>query len=863
MLRSFFSNRILKGLTYSILGLPLLIYLTLSTIFPNLSIIKFVIGIVALFFVPGYLLINELRLDEFKESQIGLSLAFGLVIQTINAYILYIIETFARYNYVDFDIYIVSATVIETILLMPFVKLKIPAFTVHRNWKQIFPLRSSLLFVLFLLTLTGSIYFQSLNNSALKPDGALYCDVARSIINSGKFSSLIVNDGNIYPYTDQVGLLPHVGTPLVLSTFFLIGDASYETAKLGLALLGALFVYLVYEITKLSFDKKAAIISIFIVAIHPLLRYYSGILYGPEMFSAFFTFLSLILIIRAVRRSSFICTILAGVTLFFSNFVWGGDTIALLGTFALILAFSTPAKPLRKRFLILLGTGLPFILLLFGMRLSAHIQLWVAMVASVYVSIAILHLMLRGNYSKHVLIVTTVFIVLTQLYFFRSYLNPQAYISHVNPPTQLLEASILSDTQSIIVRFTDYIWPNLNSYILPIVLISALLSIAWINTKGIIPYFFVFSSILTRLLLLPGTNMMISEDRFYISITIAFIMMSANFFSRILIHPVFSRQVKIRFKIGEKLPTNINISASIITAILLMILLISSYKPYANYVSTFETLSVEENGWQPVIDWIKNNSTKSDVFLTTGSSRLWAWFTNREFVGISVIKNGTLLKNSEIGAKELLDLVHSYNVTYIIFDSTVQAYGAFLNGLSNFYKHYGRETFWLLDYCDQAIALQTVMSSSSKANSGVIVLYKVIGERDQTLFEDNEFRNWKNASGSLNIENENLTVITSNEETWGNYAYLIFEIPLMIPENAFVKVSILNISSPLVMGGIHMKFSDGVEVTRLYTSSGTYVASLSDYGGKSVSYIYLYALLENTVGKHMVSYGPLEIFTIK
>ncbi len=853
----------LGPVTFSLVSIPYLSFLIISGLDPSALPMKFIVGAIALLVLPGYLLLEALRLDDIRESWLGFSLILGLVLQVMNVFALYSFETFVRIGSIDFILFLVILTWFEAAFLLwrvgPFALSRTPIIKLE----DILSNRSVLLTLLFFVTLALNLYFQQFNVSAILPDGALYLDISRFIVKTGHASSLVINDGSPYAFVNQIGLPIHTGVTLVLSIFLAIGNSSYQSAMFGLSLVEGLFVYLVYEIARVGLSKRAGFAAAAFAIANPLLRYYTSILYGPEILSAFFTLLAILFVTQLVTRKKSPYSILSGVAIFLSFLIWGGDMVSLLIATSLLIAITGVSEPgeTAVKFARGGGTILMFTILGFALRLSSDIGAWVVLITVALTIGLLLAAPGRNTAFLGVLKLVLVFVSLVQLYFFRSYFNPQAYINSSSSPGELLSTSVAFNLSDAASKFAVLVWPNLTALITPVVLVLALLSVLWVEIRTSGTALFVLGWIISRVFFFPGIDFIVTDPRFYLSITVAMIAMAGVMTERLSdqLPDRFAYTVHFAQFIRRNFSLHSETKAALVTMFLLAIIGASSYTLYSNYTATFDALSTSSNGWDPVLSWIAKNTTADTVFLTTSSPRLWAWFADREFVGSSIWRNNQILSLSETNASDISQLIVQYNVSYVIADSTYQGTTLELPALADLYIARPAGSVLPLTWNGAQIALQVVISASSQTNNGVVVAYKVLRGGYITIFYDNIFSNWTNARGIITKFTGNLTVQTLANETWGNYAYLYFNTPASIPPNSFVAVSVLNLSSSRVIGGVALRLSDGSLLYQYFRSPGIYRVSLAGATGKMLVEILLYALLQNITGKQQVSYASTEI----
>lgn len=849
---------------FALVSVPYLITFPVSKLV-NLGLpVQVAVGTVSLLLLPGYLLIEGFRLRNLKDSWFGFSIILGLTLQTLNVFTLYSVETFVNLSYVNFFLYLLLLTWLEVIFLVLLMHSKGVLHSPLITSSNVLPETGMILLFLFIGALLSNLYFQESNSSAVLPDGALYLDVARFLVTTGRLSSLVLNDGSPYSLLNVVGLPIHTGVPMVLSVFMVIGDISYQSAKIGLSLVAALFVYVVYEIAKIGLGKRAGFAAATFVFANSLLRYYTSILFGPEILSAFFTLTAILFVALFVRERGRILSILAGVMIFLSYLVWGVDTVPLLIASAILIAASgvSQSQGILRKLAQFCGPLLVFGILAVALRLSSNLVSWFLLITTILVIVGAFELIgpSDSRFPNAFGIILT-FLGLVQLYFFRSYANPAAYLSLSSSPSQLLGTAISLDLASELSKFALMIWPNLMAQVTSVILITALISILWLDAKSASAPAFVFGWMISRIFLFPGSDFILTDSRFYLSIIVALIVMAGIMTERI--SNQLPDEFVIRTRVIDLLRRDISflpwVKTAIVALFLVSIIIVSSYSLYAGYASTFERLSTASNGWDPILAWINNNTPSNAIFITTGSPRLWAWFADRVFVGASVVKGSQLLDLRAVNAVDFSQLINQYNASYALFDSTYQAAAIELPQLSYLYTPSPVGRILPLTSNGSSLALQVVVTSWSQENGGVVILYKVLKGGYQTIFKDTTFANWTNARGTILASQGNLTVITLNNETWGNYAYLNFKPPVLLPPNSFIEVSVLSISSPLVNGGLAVRFSDGSLVLQYFKSAGTYRISLAQHANKTVTQALLYTLLQNTSGRQWVSYGSIQL----
>ena len=101
------------------------------------------------------------------------------------------------------------------------------------------------------------------------------------------------------------------------------------------------------------------------------------------------------------------------------------------------------------------------------------------------------------------------------------------------------------------------------------------------------------------------------------------------------------------------------------------------YIDYVEGLNTNSKLAFSSNGWEPIRNWIESNSNENDVYLSSASARLWAWYLNKVVVGLTVFEDGVSLPNENITFNHLVVLIQTYNVSFIIVDRSYQSYGSY------------------------------------------------------------------------------------------------------------------------------------------------------------------------------------------
>lgn len=704
--------------------LPIFLYSIVLGLLPNLTAVKFVLGVASMIFVPGYVLISVLGVDKHTESLLGLSLVAGLLVQLGNVFLLYVIEAIVKIGGLNFPLYMLLITTFEVMgrFALPRVTTSIhSAYAVQRTSRK-FKLSTST--SLLLVSFIANLLFQTFNHSAVLPDGALFLDTARYAAETGRFSSHVLNDGT-FTLQNQLGLSFHIGSAMIYSIFFSIGDTSYQVAKWGAALIGALIISPVYEIGKLSYGRIAGLISCALILALPLFRFYSVMLYGPEILSLLLAVFSMLLVLWAVTSKILRLAGLAGAALFFSNLVWVAETVPFVATMALIFAFlgQKRANVWKDRLIQSIAPLILFAVMLGALAVSTNIQLWLLVLSTTF-GLIVTYRYLGVENLKQMALTSITFLTLMQLFLFRFYLLPGAAPSF-EPSSPYFSLKFSTIASTLIV----YVWPYWYFVALPII-IPALLGIFWVTKRALIPYAFLFGWLFTRLTLLPTQSSIYyaNEERFYLSITLFSAIFAGGFFSKagLKLQGMSNTAFLRRQSNVPKILFGSRLRSSLIGVLFVAIVLGSSLPLYSLYLNRFYVNSVEENGLTPVISWIHANTNGNALILTTGSPRLWAWFTDRVMVGTTIVTNNALLALDQIGPTQIVDLISEFSPSFVIFDSTYQAALLFLPRLSYLYGDFPSGKTFTLNTTSKTVYFEAIISSTSAVNNGTVTLYRIV-----------------------------------------------------------------------------------------------------------------------------------------
>jgi hypothetical protein len=256
---------------------------------------------------------------------------------------------------------------------------------------------------------------------------------------------------------------------------------------------------------------------------------------------------------------------------------------------------------------------------------------------------------------------------------------------------------------------------------------------------------------------------------------------------------------------------------------------------------------------EPIIKWIRDNTTSSDRFLATSNSRMLAWFTDRQVFKFTLFNNSAEIPLQDINGSVLTELITNFNITYLIADSIISKNPelSYLFDLSDikiipvFFYNNGQ-------IGDIKFMLEKVVISPT----GKAILYKVIknGSAKFTITRLNELDATFEATGNITIRDGKIDIITGPVK---GVTYLTCKFGSEIETNNTLLIVDVENSTSSVGGALMLKFSNS-EFFISYISPGIFIYKLDSIGGNgTLCSITLYASLRNGEGYFTIRYNGI------
>jgi len=625
--------------------------------------IRLFVGVTSYILIPGFLLVKIIGIDGKFEETFGLSLLFG------------------------FSIQILLMTLFWSLLLEPIDLIMFPFLTTIFVFIMLLKCRGKMqlklhidslpssLFIILILAILVRLYYFLNNVSSMGIDAGLYCDMARTIISSGRYSSKIINDNLLDPFLNVKGLTSYPVTVFSISIFFLIGDISYTSAKMVVFFAGILVVFLIYATTKELFGQKAAQVAGFISSISPTLSYYSSILHGPEILASLYSLATIYFLILGIKRDSKAFYILTSIFTLMTYGAWGAQSyiILLVCLNVVVLFWGYKSKRFCFFFAIL------SLVLFYALRVASALPIHVALTIALIITLIAVYNKSKDKKIQSSCIYFLTTTLLYQLFLLRRHLIPNVQILAsakivFEEPWNVLNVFTFNQRNALI-DFT-YVWRTIfrfwNSFIvmstpiLFLISIFSLLSFSHLKKKlsllsmiGAISLLYSYS--------LPEYVAWFGEvfsDRFLILSVCFLTILSGS------ITEIFEKSEQIIVTLSARHHgITLRFERDKISVICIMILVVISVFPsHIAYLAKFNEGYSDALEWYgaPTISWLKSN-VSSNAIILTGEPRRLAWMVDKIFVG-EKHPSGTL------GLSELLQLIESYNVSHVIVDTFLIKY---------------------------------------------------------------------------------------------------------------------------------------------------------------------------------------------
>ena len=605
-------NRYIENIL--VLSSLLILYVVLQP--PHLVLLRVVVGVLLLIAVPGGALIRMLNVRFSEDLFYGYSSITGLSLQLI----------FIGFGYMlwmnVFNMFIY--TLIATAMFLALLSVKVRLLTVLRDLYLSFRKPTSILYIAAIVL--SLYYILGFSYSSVATDGALYCDIARNIVLRGVFKTNVLND-----------ILAHIGTPIAISIFLLLGGVSQVSANLTALYVSTLTIYPLIDFERRIVRDGLGVVSSILYVVHPMFTLFSSMLFGPEILNILYTLSALIFFTDSIYERSIGKSILAGLALTSLNACWGPETPATLLTLlitSIILGWRSKLINIKTSI-----TIFPSIFILLWFYKVAH--LWIPLAI-----ISILILIYDGRNGKHVLAFYTTVVLASQLFLVRS------IFEH---PLTILEGTFhvfnfLSSINIDVLGRVGYYLSTINLWITPPLIVLTILYLTQIDS-GVkaIPLIFIASHMLLYSLYFPLGWL---ERRFLLS---AFLMMTLT--SSSIINLASSR-IKLRIKITRGSRVFMFKGLKMLSAICIIALLTLTYFTYQyqdvlkiiNQSSTKQLMNIASE--------VISSVGEGEVISVYGPSRVFAWITDRRIVAIP----------RYVGLTDIYSCIEQYNATVLVID---------------------------------------------------------------------------------------------------------------------------------------------------------------------------------------------------
>lgn len=692
-----------------------LFYILLLVAFLNipyeLNYLKIIVGLITFFLIPGYGFVKIFLNDYQDFEKIIFSFIFGFVFQLLNILILYVFSPFfsnqinlsvngnidllyAQILAQDFNllIWVISLTTILVIFFTIFDRIYHYNRSKRSSYRFSFIMFRSENFkylLIFSLILLTSLIIRSIYQTLIPipaTDGALYLDQARSLVETGKFTSKVVGVVGPTFFWNQLGLSVHLFCYFGYAIFFLIGGVSFLSAKCMTVFIGVLLVFIIYELSRTLYDKRIAIVASILVCFHPILIHYSTVVYGPEILGLFFTLCAFLFFLLSSKKSSKKFAIFSGLMTFLALFTAFYTALVFLFSvaFIILLIIAKNKSLFSKLFSLIFFAGTLFVVInATALQSLSHIPLyyWILLISMVFVSLLIA--IVQKN-EKYLIILKYMSFTIGVFSFFvaiRSF-----YIFNIVPPSVLHGSqtpSVGGDTVNVVVgmlqnllsNFVDRIIAYFSSATVEIVsypvIFFSFLFFLWprkilknITVLSYVIFFFVI------VIILGGQDNLnwYLYSKLMLYVTPFFILLAS--FSLVNVCQHLSSNTFI-FKISKH---TFKTSLSNLFSIFLLLTLVLSFIPsYSVNVAKMNNYDAKSFGigyydhMKSTINWIDENTSQNSIIMGTKHYDL-AWLTNRTTILIMNLNASNADNYFEMDIYELIIQIHRFKVNYLILE---------------------------------------------------------------------------------------------------------------------------------------------------------------------------------------------------
>lgn len=668
---------------------------------------RFVSGLIGLIFLPGLVLTN-IVLDE-ENAGVAFALTFGLMLQLLNVYVLWVIHIF--YAPLNFVLLMCILTTVEVAFAMILSYKR--GSTFHISKALIKPKIDIALIVVIALYLILAFYWQQYAPSP-HSDGAAYMDMARNAVEKGDFYSNMLLPKNTWSYVEySSGMHTHMFGYFAIALFFMLGNVSLLSAKIMLIFTGLLIILVMYELVKKLFNANVARPAALITAISPELLTHVGLVGGPEIPSALFTVFAIYLLINApTSKRKLSMAFMAGLSLFIAWHAWFLNFFVLV-TFLPFLFIYVSTK--NRQFSV--SDVLVFLVLLVSFTLEWRILLNLfyanlgVQIPSLIVAVFALTYLLkfRKEKAKSTLVTFTVMLVVLYSAFYSRVIfadfipQLQQFVASTQPGMGVVISNVERDVSVIsrafnlkeVNRYWGMYWDGVYSYLGIVVVFLGFVALARIDKlreTALIISFPLLQAVWWGLFVTLDGGF---QPRFIVCSSLFYFILVASAIEMFYLYAIKTLEMmngspfnlKVKLWKTPRYINKKNLVAVFIVSLLLASIFNFTYSLYDKHRKIMEGWNYPQIfGWEPAIQWIKNNTQPDDVIMGIFGN-YFAWYTNRQVVALS-----KSLYPGNLNASELINLIKEFKVKYLIIEYNSASYYNTLKGLySSLKSFYGSE----------------------------------------------------------------------------------------------------------------------------------------------------------------------------
>ncbi len=487
----------------------------------------------------------------------------------------------------------------------------------------------------------------------ISPDGALYSDFARGIVN-GQFQSSIINDDMVLHTDSGVELTAHGGFVYITALSFLLVEPQLSGPSYILTIIGSLLIGPVAQISRQLFGRDAALWTSAIVAIHPLYLVYSAVAYGPEISSLTLFMFMIQLLFSDISKA--ITWPTAGVILGCIAAVWLPNYYIAVITIPLML--NIVYTPDNKRTLALICIG---VLVIISRQTLDSVMIY-SLIWTAILTCVCLSWFIRPQQAIR-LVTLLIGLVVTEIFWQSPALLTGAGEGMNTPETDpLIQAIFTMVSAQLAIQFLFFLVFHASIVIMVIAVSSLLrsqsrrmyLQLMLIDVIVIAGTLKVFSLFKKEVLLL---QYLYSDGRFFLFIILCPILIVGGVLrsKNILVARVCSiKTLRSERRCHYYRPTTV-----------FLLLCLGLVPGYAMIPSGLSLVDIKTRyGWDKIQDLTKDINHENPIFLVD-RAREFSWCTSRLSVAFSLPQQGI---PNVYALDQLLETVKTYNVTHVIID---------------------------------------------------------------------------------------------------------------------------------------------------------------------------------------------------